>query len=391
MQHDHDIAQGGLKGATSSIYKWALTLLLVLAVYLGYRVFSPFLAPIIFSSVLAAIFAPLQTELARRFGGRDTPAALCVLLIVVICVFLPTFMFLSGLVGQAATSIADLTAWIRSSDFTQLVQKARVDEVIAWTQERLPFVDVSGLDIQAGLIQFSRNAGQVMIQAGTSIVGNAVDVLFAFLIMLFVLFFFLRDGKRMVAYIKYLSPLHESQEDNIIASLRNVSRSVLVGGLLVAVLQGLAGGIGLAIAGIPALFWGTMMGFTSLVPVLGTGLVWFPASAYLLLTGEYAMGVFLLVWCGVGVTSIDTFLRPYFMKEASGMPLLYIFLSVIGGLQAFGPAGLLYGPLVLAFVMVMLRMYGEEFRETLEPDPLPEAKPILAPPPAGDDGRGPSA
>jgi predicted PurR-regulated permease PerM len=125
-----------------------------------------------------------------------------------------------------------------------------------------------------------------------------------------------------------------------------------------------------------------MMCFASLIPVLGTGLVWFPASVYLLLTGRWEMGVFLLVWCGLGVTSIDTFLRPYFMRGSSGMPLLAIFLSVIGGLQTFGAAGLLYGPLILAFVMVMLRMYGEEFREILEFDPRrpPEGPP---PPPPG--------
>lgn len=376
-----DDCGGGLKGPTSTIYKWALGALILLAVYLAYRVFSPFLAPIIFSSVLAAICYPLQARLSARLGGRDSLAALVVLVLVIFCVFLPTFVFFSGLVSQAATSIASLTAWIRSADFVQLVEKARVEAVVVWLHERLPFLSLNELDIQAGLIDFSRNIGQTMIRTGTSIVGNAMNVLFSFCIMLFVLFFFLRDGRRIVAYVKYLSPLHESQEDTIIASLRNVSRAVLVGGLLVAVLQGLAGGVGLAIAGIPALFWGTMMCFASLIPVLGTGLVWFPASVYLLLTGRWEMGVFLLVWCGLGVTSIDTFLRPYFMRGSSGMPLLAIFLSVIGGLQIFGPAGLLYGPLILAFAMVMLRLYGEEFREILEFDP--RRPPEGPPPPPG--------
>jgi predicted PurR-regulated permease PerM len=108
-----------------------------------------------------------------------------------------------------------------------------------------------------------------------------------------------------------------------------------------------------------------MMGFSSLIPVLGTGLVWVPASGYLLIVGKWKAAVFLMLWCGLLVTSIDTFLRPYFMRGASGMPLIYIFLSVIGGLQAFGPPGLLYGPLILSFAMVMLRIYGEEYRDVL--------------------------
>lgn len=350
-----------------NIYKWTLAVLILFALYLAYRVFSPFLTPIVFSSVLAAIFYPLFTRISDKLGGRETIAAVAVLLIVIFCVFLPAFFFLTGLVTQAATSIAELTGWLRSPDFQDLLTKARVETVLAWLQDKLPFMDFSGLDFQSGLIQFSRKVGETMIAMGTSILGNAFNVLMQFAIMLFVLFFFLKDGRRMVAYIKFLSPLHEDQEDSIIENLRNVSRSVLVGGLMVALLQGFAGGVGLSFVGIPSLFWGTMMGFTSLVPVLGTGIVWAPATIYLLIVGKWQASLFLLVWCGVGVTSIDTFLRPYFMREASGMPLLYIFLSVIGGLQAFGPAGLLYGPLILSFTMVMLRIYGEVFNDALRP------------------------
>ncbi|MBU1003607.1 MAG: AI-2E family transporter [Proteobacteria bacterium] len=350
-----------------SMYKWTLAVLILFALYLAYRVFSPFLTPIVLASVLAAIFYPLFTRISRTMGGRDTFAAVVVLLIVFFCLFLPTFFFLTGLVTQAATSISEITTWLRSPGFEELLTKARVEMVLSWLQQKLPFIDFAGIDFQSGLIQFSRNVGQTMIGMGTSILGNAFTVLLQFVIMLFVLFFLLKEGRRMIEYVKYLSPLHEDQEDTIINNLRNVSRSVLVGGLLVALLQGVAGGVGLSFVGIPSLFWGTMMGFTSLVPVLGTGIVWVPATVYLFIVGQWQSAVFLLVWCGLGVTSIDTFLRPYFMKEASGMPLLYIFLSVIGGLQAFGPAGLLYGPLILSFTMVMLRIYGEVFNDALQP------------------------
>jgi len=188
-----------------------------------------------------------------------------------------------------------------------------------------------------------------------------------FCFMLFILFFLLKEGRRWVRWIRFLSPLREEQEEAILASLRTVTKSVLMGGLLIAVLQGVAGGVALAIAGLPALFWGTMMGFASLVPVVGTGLIWVPAVAYLALQAKWWMALFLLVWCSVGVTSIDTFLRPYFMSGATGMSTLFIFLSVIGGLQVFGPVGLLYGPLVLSLAMVMLRMYGEEYQDLLTP------------------------
>lgn len=348
-----------------TVYTWTLTVLILLALYLAYRVFSPFLTPIVLSSVLAALFYPLYTRLETRFGGRKTPAAAVVLLVVVFCVCMPLFFFLTGLVTQAASSIAEVNAWLRTSDFDALLAKYKIEPALAWLQAKFPFLDLSGLDFQSGMIQFSRNVGQTMISMGTGVLGNAFNVLLDFMIMLFILFFLLRDGQRILEYVKYLSPLHADQEDTLLSSLRNVSRSVLVGGLLVALLQGFAGGVGLSFVGIPSLFWGTMMGFASLVPVVGTGLVWVPAAIYLFVIAKWKAAVFLILWCGIGVTSIDTFLRPYFMREASGISMLYIFLSVIGGLQIFGPAGLLYGPLILTFAMVMLRIYGEEFRDIL--------------------------
>ena len=368
------------------MYKWTLGLLILFAMFLAYTVFSPFLTPIILAAVLAAIFFPLFMRISERLGGRDTAASVIVLFIVIFCVFLPTVFFLSGLVSQGATSINELNNWIKSPEFKDLVAKARLEPALAWLHEKMPFLELGAIDFQAGLVQFSRNVGQTLISMGTSILGNAVAVFMDFLIMLFVLFFLLKDGRRIIDYIKYLSPLHEDQEDVIIANLRNVSRAVLVGGLMVALLQGVAGGVGLSFVGIPSLFWGTMMGFASLIPVVGTGLVWGPAVAYLLLLSKWKAAVFLALWCGVGVTSIDTFLRPYFMREAAGMPLLYIFLSVIGGIQVFGPAGLLYGPLILSFAMVMLRIYAEEFSDQLDiPRALVEAKPPLPSEPDDDE------
>ena len=127
----------------------------------------------------------------------------------------------------------------------------------------------------------------------------------------------------------------------------------------------LAGGIGLAIVGIPGLFWGTVMGFSSLIPVIGTALVWGPAVIYLLLFGKWKAGIFLLVWSIVLVGSIDNFLRPFLMRDENNLSPFYIFLAIIGGVQYFGLAGILYGPLILTFAMVMLYIYGVEYQDFL--------------------------
>ncbi len=351
---------------STGMYKWALVLLIGLAGYLAYLVFSPFLTPITLAAVLAAIFYPLFQWIIKLFKGKKSLAAAVVVGLIVCCVFLPLFFFMPEIIVQSTTTVKAINSWVVSAEFEKLLGEAGQEEALLWLQKHLPFLELNEMDIKQAIQKFSTQAAQQTVSISTVFLGNVMIWGLDCLIMLFVLFFMLRDGEKIISYIKYISPLREDQENRIIDNLRKVSRSVLVGGFAVALLQGIAGGIGLALVGIPALFWGTLMGFASLVPVAGTGLVWVPACIYLLIFSSWQKALFLALWCGLGVTSIDTFLRPYFMREASGMPLLYIFLSVIGGLQVFGPAGLMYGPLILGFSMVMLRLYGEEFNDELK-------------------------
>lgn len=174
-----------------------------------------------------------------------------------------------------------------------------------------------------------------------------------------------RDGDEFLSGLRKLSPLRSSQEEKLMERVRGVSRSALVGTLGTAAAQGLAGGIGLAICGFPALFWGTVMAFASLIPLVGTAVVWIPACGYLVITGQHGMAAFLAIWCGVGVGSIDNFLRPVLMKGEAEMSTLWVFFAVLGGLQLFGLPGLVYGPLVFGLCAVLLYLYQLEFQEYL--------------------------
>jgi predicted PurR-regulated permease PerM len=169
----------------------------------------------------------------------------------------------------------------------------------------------------------------------------------------------------MVERGRYFSPLRKDQEDRILTGVRVVAKSVLLGTFLTALCQGLVGGIGLALVGIPGLFWGTVMGFSSLIPLIGTALVWVPAAVYLVLLGKMKAAAFLAVWCVVLVGSIDNFLRPFLMRGEAKMSTFYIFLAIVGGVQYFGLTGILYGPLILSFAMIMLYIYGVEYEDDL--------------------------
>lgn len=355
-----------LRPTTSrNLFAWFLFFLLLLSLYLCFRLFEPFLQTIILACVFSASAYPLYLGLAERFGGRRIPAALAVLAGMCVLVVFPVLLFVAELIPQAVSTIASITRWLAGHGGTRILSDPALAPFVSWVSDNLPFVDLSQFDVQADLLKFSRATGQYLLQWGTSVLGDALQLFAHFLLLLLCMFFMLKDGHWMIERVRYLCPLRFDQQDRIICELRRVGRSVLVGGLLVAVIQGLLGGIGLAIVGIPALFWGTLMGFASLIPVVGTGLVWVPGVIYLLVMAQWKFALFLALWCGIVVVGADSILRPYFMRGGAGMSVFFIFLSILGGVKAFGMLGILYGPLILSFTVIMLSLYGEEYRDIL--------------------------
>jgi predicted PurR-regulated permease PerM len=356
---------------SNQIYSFFLIAILVFTLYLGFLVLSPFLHTIIFAAILTALFYPVYRFFVRKIKDRECLASLTVLFIIFFGVFIPLFLFISGLVGQGIDSIDKINSWLHTVDFKELLDRYTLNEALTWIQNKLPFVDWKSIDFQSSLLAMSKSAGQSLFKLGQNILGNITVVLINFLLLLFLMFYFFIDGPNILSRVKYLSPLCHEQEEAIIANIRSISHSVVMGGLAVAFLQGLAGGIALWIAGMPGLFWGTMMGFASLVPVVGTALIWVPAAAYLFLTGQIGMGVFFTLWSIIVVGSIDNFVRPLIMKGTSGLSTMYLFLSIMGGIQVFGMKGLLYGPLSLGMAVVMLRIYSEEYKDLLSQNDCP--------------------
>lgn len=360
-----------------------LLVLLIFALYLAYLTLRPFLETIIFAVVFASLLHPLQVRLVRFYRGRHNLAALTVVFVLTFLIAIPLFLFLSALVNQGIETTSRVNAWINEGNLQRLFERKQLLVVESWFKDHLPFVELDKLDLQSAILDFSKGFGQYALKNAAGILENVASQLSHFFVMIFVVFYLVRDGQGMIKSIKYLSPLREEQEDRIFEGVRLVARSVLLGSFLTAVCQGAAGGIGLAIVGIPALFWGTVMAFASLIPVVGTALVWGPAAIYLTLVGRWQAGLFLVIWSIVLVGSIDNFLRPFLMRGENNLPPFYIFLAIIGGVQYFGLAGILYGPLILTFAMVMLYIYSVEYRDLLDnakhPPPFPSAGGVADP------------
>lgn len=358
-----------------------LVAVLVLSLVLALYVVWPFADPLIMGAVMATLFYPLQRLILRRLPGKRNLAALTTVLLITLVIVIPVLLFLAALINQGIEMATRASQWLGEVDLARLQENPRIAQLLAWMREYLPFVQMEGEDLRKQLVGASTGLGQALLKGGTSILGNVLDFFVNFSIMLFLTFYFLRDGKAMVNTIKHLSPLRSEQEERILARIKAVTRSVFLGSFLTAVCQGLAGGIAMAIVGIPPLFWGTVLGLASLVPVVGTALVWVPATAYLVILGSYKSAVFFAAWCAIIVGSIDNFLRPFLMHGQAQMSPFYIFLAIIGGLQVFGLAGVLYGPLIIAFATVMLYIYRSEYHEVL--DEVHEDTTLLPPEDAG--------
>jgi len=207
--------------------------------------------------------------------------------------------------------------------------------------------------------------GRQFADVSTSVLGSVTRSMVNLVLFLFVLYFVLRDHEQLIAFLHRALPLSRSEEELLFKEVRAVSKSALLGSLLTAATQGFVGGFGLWLAGFPGVFWGAVMALTSLVPFVGTALVWAPAALFLLVTGQWGWALFMVVWGVVVVGSIDNFLRPVFMQGAR-MNTVVVFFSLLGGLQVFGLIGLIYGPLIFAIALVLFRLYESAFTEFLD-------------------------
>ncbi len=360
---DSDIAQQRarrLKG-----YRTFLLGVLAVSFYLAYLILFPFIDTLILAIVLATMFHPLQIFLERRLKGSKNLAALIIVLIITFVIAIPVFVFTSTLVTQGLDTVNRTNDWLREGKLQQLAQDPRINDFLGKMQERFPFLEVSKAEISNDILYLSRTIGQFLLGKVASILSNVASLVAHFFIMIFIAFYLVRDGREMVNNIRYYIPLRAEQEDRIINGISVVTKSVLLGTFLTAICQGLAAGVAYAILGFPGLFWGTLTALASLIPLVGTYLIWVPIALYLVLLGEIKSAVFLAIWSAVASGIIDNLVRPLLMKGKSKMSPFYIFLAILGGVQYFGLQGILYGPLILSFAMIMLFIYGVEYRNDL--------------------------
>jgi len=331
-----------------SHFEHRVFLLLLLAVSLAFGwILLPFSGAVFWAAVLAIIFAPLQRRLYREFGQRRNLTALTTLLICLLLAILPV-IFTTGLLVQEGASLY------------QRIEKGELDigEYLAQAKdllppylqrqlERLGLGDLSSL--RDTLASGAKQGSQFLATKAFSIGQDTFQFLIGFFVMLYLLFFFLRDGPELVKQIKQAIPLSERQKRRLFSKFARVVRATVKGNIVVAVVQGVLGGLIFWILGIPnAILWAVLMVFLSLLPAVGAGLIWTPVAIYFLLNGAVWQGVVLILY-GIGVIGlVDNILRPVLVGKDIRMPDYLVLISTLGGLALFGLNGFVIGPLIAA-------------------------------------------
>lgn len=342
-----------------------LLALLFFFLYLVFLIFRPYVGTLIFATVLTSVCYPFHRRILKRCKDRENLAAFLTATLLVIVVVVPLVSFSAALVQQGVESFGRVSAWLRAGNLEEVVSGKWIQPLSEMAQRLLARVGFDQLNLRKALMDVSSALGQSVLSWGKEFLGNVTELVVRFFLLVVLVFYLFRDGQAILEQLKDLSPLTKEQEERLIERIRSLSSSVVLANVATGAAQGIAGGIGLWISGIPALFWGTMMAFTSLIPAVGTAVVWLPAVGYLLVIGSWGKGLFLAVWSVLVVGSIDNFLRPFLMKGEDGISSLYLFFAILGGIQLFGIVGILYGPLILGITTILLFLYKLEYSEVL--------------------------
>ena len=322
---------------------------LLLITWLLYRVCQPFLVPLAWAGVLAISWWPIHVRLLERFrptlaAGLSTALLSCVLIIPV--VFLGV-----ALAHQASGAIEKVQAAF--SEGPPVSVREHWDQARAYVP--LPAID----DLATSAGEAAKAASGVIARQAGSILGAVLLVLFDVAMIIFALFFLLRDGPAISAAIQHLIPLEPTHRQRLAREINDLIHASVTSSMIVASVQGFLGGLLFLILGIEgALFWGVVMSFLSLFPLIGSWLVWAPAAGWLFLNGHVVKGVILIIGGVVMVSGIDNILRPILLGERSQMGMLHLFIALLGGVAAFGFIGLILGPVVMAVALSVFRAYA---------------------------------
>lgn len=316
----------------------------ILVAYLAMQVVWPFLAPLAWATILAMTLRPVYIHFCIRL--RNGTAALATTVLAALVIIAPA-VFLGSVVVQEVPVALDYLKQLSTTTPEQLTR--------AWTAVRARVPMDLPPDPMALITDGLQQAATVLVPQAGSILANMLSVIGSLLVMLFALFFMLRDGRSYAEVVRRLLPFNEQESERLIAETRDLVVASVGTGLIVAAVQGLIGGVTFWALGIPAAaVWGVVLGICSLLPVIGATIVWVPVAVWLFFSGQVTTAIVLTLVCALVLGSADNVLRPILLSGRTSAGGLVVFIGLLGGASAFGFVGLVLGPIVLVIASTLI-------------------------------------
>jgi predicted PurR-regulated permease PerM len=344
-----------------AFWKLFLLALAALVTWIFFSMIRNYAITLILAAIFAGWAAPLNDRITRKVGGRSGIGALLTLALIFFLGMIPTIAFL-GVVGAQAFKVSQSVAPFLSEE---LARPDRLEHLLM----KLPFVnEVASYQgqIYSRLGEAVDHIGTFLFEALSSTTRGTVTFFFHVFVFLYSMFWFLIDGEKLLRRILYYIPLGHAQEMRLTGRFVSVTRATLKGSRVGGAIPGGLAGLGFWVAGIPnGLFWATVMAVLSIIPAVGTPLIWIPAVVILFAQGHTVAAILLTLWCALVVGTIDNFLRPRLVGHDTAMHELLILLSTLGGLSLFGVTGFILGPVMAALFVTIWEIYGEAYSDLL--------------------------
>jgi predicted PurR-regulated permease PerM len=363
---------------------FALVTCLVLGVAL-FKIVQPFLGPLLWAIFIAFLLHPLHLRLAARLRGKPQWSAALLTILTFVVIIGPLTALSAAFaaqVGDLLQIVQDKVAGQTTGNVLDLANVPWVKQGLGWLNSTL---DVDLAQVQAWFTQGSKEALQTLASLTGKVFLGAVGTVVGFVLMEFMLFFFIRDGGEMVQTTRELIPMAEAHKSKLFDHLAAVTRAMVYGTGLTALIQGTLVGLAFLFVGLPSpIVFGVIAALVALLPFGGTALVWGPAALVLAVQGRWGATIFILIWGAVLVSLVDNVVRPMLVSGRANVGTLTVFIGVLGGLAAFGAIGLFLGPVVLALIIALVRFRLDMRRaevaakvasaESLAPPPPPSAR-----------------
>lgn len=329
------------------------------SIYLLYQILSPFLSSIVWAILLSMVFYPLFKKLLRLLKNRKVISAIIMSLFVLSIIVVPFTLFMGSLAIEVVDVYHRVDEMIKTGQLRTYLEGVKEVPIFRWIFIKLSqYVDLSQIDPLPFILKNLQQISTFIFNQSTKLLKGFSTFIAGFFFTLLSLYYFFKDGSHLLRIFQEIVPLPPEERDLLIKRFKEMIYSTIYGGILIAIIQGLLGGLAFWVLGLPSpIFWGTAMALLSFIPMGGTALIWAPTVIYLVIGGDILKGLILL---GLGVFAIgmvDNFLRPYFISSRTKIHPLLLFFAVLGGIQFFGFIGIVAGPLIATLFLTLIEIY----------------------------------